>query len=65
MTVLFVLASIQKFFFLPLEMVLLGVGKAIKQVEPASVGAQVWDEGVRVFEVRRHDRPIGYYFLDP
>ena len=36
----------------------------IAQVEPASVGAQVWDEQVRLFEVRRDGAPIGYFYLD-
>jgi oligopeptidase A len=40
-------------------------GVQIAQVEPSSVGAQVWDKAVRVFEVRREGTPIGYYFLDP
>jgi oligopeptidase A len=37
----------------------------IAQIQPASVGAQVWDEGVRLFEVRRDTIPVGYFFLDP
>ena len=40
-------------------------GVEISQVEPSAIGAQVWDEGVRVFEVRRDHVPVGYFFLDP
>jgi len=58
--------------FLPLDSVLEGLfgvchrlfGVEIAQVEPASVGAQVWEEQVRVFEVRRTGEPIGYFYLD-
>ena len=47
--------------FLPLDSVLEGLfgvcrrlfGVEIAQVEPAVIGAQVWDSQVRVFEVRR------------
>ena len=28
------------------------------------MGAQVWDEQVRLFEVRRDGAPIGYFYLD-
>lgn len=35
------------------------------QIEPSSVGAQVWDEQVRLFEVKRDGAAVGYFFLDP
>ena len=60
--------------YLQLDSVLTGLfgvcrrlfGVEIAQIEdPTTIGAQVWDQGVRVFEVRREDSPIGYFFLDP
>jgi len=40
-------------------------GVEIAQIDPAAVGAQVWDEGVRLFEVTRDAAPVGYFYLDP
>ena len=37
----------------------------VVQIEPSSVGAQVWDEQVRLFEVKRDGAAVGYFFLDP
>ena len=60
--------------FLPLDGVLSGLfgvvsrlfGVTVVEVKPADVGAQVWDEHVRLFELRRQDgAPTAYVFLDP
>eukprot|EP00900_Chrysochromulina_parva_P004124 jgi/Chrpa1/13712/Chrysochromulina_OHIO_Genome00018379-RA len=59
--------------YLPLDLVLDGLfgvcsrlfGVQIVQIEPSSVGAQVWDEQVRLFEVKRDGAAVGYFFLDP
>ena len=41
-------------------------GVAVHEVhEPHSVDAQVWDSTVRLFEVRRDDTAIAYFYLDP
>ena len=58
--------------YLPLDSVLGGLfdvcrrlfGVQIVQVAPHDVGAQVWDDEVRLFEVRRDGTPVGYFFLD-
>jgi len=40
-------------------------GVKIAPIAPEAVGAQLWDESVRLFEVRRDESPIGYFYLDP
>lgn len=37
----------------------------ISQRVPSELGAQVWDEHVRMFEVRRDGKPCAYFYLDP
>lgn len=36
----------------------------IVERKPAELGAQVWDEAVRTFEVRRDGKPCAYFYLD-
>jgi len=40
-------------------------GVTAHAVEPAAVGAQVWDPEVRLFELRRGEEPVAYCFVDP
>ena len=41
-------------------------GVTVVEVTPADVGAQTWDEHVRLFELRKSDgQPTAYVFLDP
>ena len=57
--------------FLPLDAVLDGLfgvvsrlfGVTVVERAPAEVGAQVWDEHVRLFELRRAGEPTAYVFL--
>ena len=59
--------------YLPLDSVLEGLfgvvsrlfGVAVVERAPADVGAQVWDEHVRLFELQRDGKPTAYVFLDP
>lgn len=59
--------------YLPLDAVFQGLwdtvhrlfGVTAHQVDPASVGAQVWDAEVRLFELRRDGEPVAYCFVDP
>ena len=59
--------------FLPLDGVLGGLfgvvsrlfGVTVVERKPADVGAQVWDEHVRLFELQRGGVPTAYVFLDP
>ena len=59
--------------FLPLDGVLEGLfgvvsrlfGVSVVERAPAEVGAQVWDEHVRLFELQRGGVPTAYVFLDP
>jgi len=59
--------------FLPLDGVLGGLfgvvsrlfGVTVVERKPADVGAQVWDEHVRLFELQRGGLPTAYVFLDP
>lgn len=53
---LFVLASIQKFFFLPLEMVLLGMGKQLKAAaaEPSILSSQPLSASTILCDVLHH-----------
>jgi len=59
--------------YLPLDRVLDGLfgvvsrlfGVTVVERRPADVGAQVWDEHVRLFELQRDGAPAAYVFLDP
>ena len=60
--------------YLPLDAVLDGLFGVVSRLfgvtaverQPADVGAQVWDEHVRLFELRKSDgQPTAYVFLDP
>ena len=59
--------------YLPLDSVLGGLfgvvsrlfGVTVVERKPSDVGAQVWDEHVRLFELQRGGVPTAYVFLDP
>jgi len=59
--------------FLPLDGVLKGLFGVVSRLfdvsvverKPADVGAQVWNEHVRLFELQRGGEPTAYVFLDP
>jgi oligopeptidase A len=59
--------------FLPLDRVLAGLfalvenlfGVTIREVQPAAVGAQMWDPAVKLLEVQRAGKPAAYIFVDP
>jgi len=59
--------------YLPLDGVLNGLfgvvsrlfGVTVIERNPADIGAQVWDEHVRLFELQRGGVPTAYVFLDP
>jgi len=59
--------------YLPLDGVLEGLfgvvsrlfGVTVVERQPSEVGAQVWDEHVRLFELRRGGVPTAFVFLDP
>eukprot|EP00930_Biecheleria_cincta_P001618 TRINITY_DN102750_c0_g1_i1.p1 TRINITY_DN102750_c0_g1~~TRINITY_DN102750_c0_g1_i1.p1 ORF type:complete len:778 (-),score=132.60 TRINITY_DN102750_c0_g1_i1:6-2339(-) len=38
---------------------------AIVERKPHELGAQVWDDAVRMFEVRRDGKPCAYFYVDP